>query len=62
MALPQCQDERGTQEETTRRIHESDEVEVTIRTSGDGCIVQLEGDPSFVDMKLVWMEHGGDHL
>ena len=51
-------DERRAQDEATCRIHERDEVEVAVGLRADRRIVQLECDPSFVDLKLIRMEHG----
>jgi hypothetical protein len=41
----------------TGRVHESDEVEITVPLRMNGFVVQFEDDPGFVDLKLIRVEH-----
>jgi hypothetical protein len=41
----------------TGRVHERDEVEITVPQRMNGFVVQFEDDPGFVDLTLIRVEH-----
>src|SRR5512146_3308953 len=49
--------ELRAENETTRRIHQRDAVEVSIPLSSHRRAVEAKCDPRFVDLKLLRMEH-----
>lgn len=46
------------EDEATRCIHETDAIEGTILLSLKWFVIDPEGDPGFIDLKLVRMQHG----
>jgi hypothetical protein len=52
----------STQYEAACRVHKGDQVKITVCGGGYWRIIQLEHNPSFVDLELVRVEFGSAHV